>query len=244
MTGERPVESPPDTSVSPEHSRVQVEHVLRRHGARGISCAHDGMSGRITVSSIMPESATTMSHEVAVQLPIDVRRVYDRLYGQPFLPVRGAKARCLARGHSSIPRATGYDSRKLEHAERVAWRHLLQWLDSVLAAAAAGFQTMSEAFFADTVVAFDDGRHGRLVDYLESENHISWRLASEHCWCRRPRTLRRDDGCCRARVASSHVDSRHRSRPPLRQVIYRPSRLPARRSRSCSTQRSWRRITA
>ncbi len=173
MTGERPVESPPDTSVSPEHSRVQVEHVLRRHGAKGISCAHDGMSGRITVSFIMPESATTMSHEVAVQLPIDVRRVYDRLYGQPFSPVRGASALPGA-GPLQQFRGNGYDSRKLEHAERVAWRHLLQWLDSVLAAAAAGFQTMSEAFFAHTVVAFDDGRHGRLVDYLESEqSHLA-----------------------------------------------------------------------
>jgi hypothetical protein len=173
VASECPDGSSPDTTVSPETSRVEVEHVLRRHGAKGFSYVHDCTSGRITVSFIVPESPTATSHEVAVQLPIDVRRVYDRLYGQPPSLARDESA---LRGEGPVPRfrGNGYESRKLEHAERVAWRHLLQWLDSALAAAAAGFQTMSEAFFAHTVVAFDDGRRGRLVDYLESEqSHLA-----------------------------------------------------------------------
>ncbi len=114
-----------------------------------------------------------MLHEVAVQLPIDVRRVYDRLYGQPSSSALDERAP-RGEGPAQPLHGNGYDSRKLEYAERVAWRHLLQWLDSALAAAAAGFQTMSEAFFAHTVVAFDDGRRGRLVDYLESEqSHLA-----------------------------------------------------------------------
>ena len=173
VVNERPVGSSPDTTVSPEKSRAEVEHVLRRHGAKGFSYAHDSTSGRITVSFVVPDSSTTTSHEVAVQLPIDVRRVYDRLYGQPSLSARDERA-LPGEGPIQRFRGNGYDSRKLEHAERIAWRHLLLWLDSALAAAAAGFQTISEAFFAHTVVAFDDGRRGRLVDYLESEqSHLA-----------------------------------------------------------------------
>ncbi len=125
------------------------------------------------MSFVVPDSTPTAAHEVAVQLPIDVRRVYDRLFGRPSSRPQH-EPQPVGEGSAQRIPASGYDSRKLEHAERVAWWHLVQWLDSALAAVAAGFQTHSEAFFAHTVVAFDDGRRGRLVDYLESEqSHLA-----------------------------------------------------------------------
>jgi hypothetical protein len=44
-----------------------------------------------------------------------------------------------------------------EQAERVAWRHLVLWVDAACAATNAGMQTMSEAFLAHTLVKAPDG---------------------------------------------------------------------------------------
>ncbi len=92
------------------------------------------------------------AEEMLVQLPIDLRRVYGRLYGP---------SRSLEPLES--------ESQRLEHAERAAWHHLLQWIEGAVAAASAGVQTIAEAFFAHRVVTLEDGGRKRLVDYLESE---------------------------------------------------------------------------
>jgi hypothetical protein len=52
-------------------------------------------------------------------------------------------------------------------AERVAWRNLVLWIDAALSAATVGVQTITEAFFAHTIVVDDGGRAERMVDYVE-----------------------------------------------------------------------------
>jgi hypothetical protein len=60
-----------------------------------------------------------------------------------------------------------------EQAERVAWRHLVLWVDAACSAAGAGLQTMSEAFLAHTLVKGDDGAVGRVIDQLNQRGE--WR---------------------------------------------------------------------
>jgi len=118
----------------------------------------DYATGKIIVSFVVPDSPTKGSHDVPVQLPIDIRAVAVRLYGKP--------QRVWDR--KTFDYVTTPTAAQLEQAERVAWRHLILWIDAALTAATAGFQTMTEAFFAHTVITLEDGRRGRLADYLEA----------------------------------------------------------------------------
>lgn len=154
-----------DTSVSAEKSRIEVERVLRRYGARGFSYSQDYVSGKIAVSFVVPNSPVKDAHDVPVQLPIDTRAVYDRLYGRPMMWNGSTR--------TPVHNPKGYDVRKLEQAERVAWRHLVLWIDAALTAATAGFQTMTEAFFAHTVITDEHGRRGRLADYLDTIGELA-----------------------------------------------------------------------
>jgi hypothetical protein len=141
-----------DWMATTEKSRAEVQRVLGGYGARRFSYVRDRTTERIILSFVLPESPAAGAQEMLVQLAIDLRRVYGRLYGP---------SRSLA-PHES-------DSQRLEHAERAAWHHLLQWMEGAVAAASAGLQTIAEAFFAHRVVTLGDGGRARLVDYLESE---------------------------------------------------------------------------
>jgi hypothetical protein len=54
-----------------------------------------------------------------------------------------------------------------EQAERVAWRHLVLWVDAACSATNAGLQTMSEAFLAHALVKAPDGQIKRVIAMLD-----------------------------------------------------------------------------
>lgn len=165
---EHPRRSAADAIPSAEQSRAEVQRVLRSYGARHVSSLRDGTNGRITVRFVMPEGPTAGAPKMVVRLPIDLRRVSVSLFGSSCAGARGEDGQAADRGARRCGESRS-DSEDLERAERAAWHHLLQWLAATVAAAGAGLQTVAEAFFAHRVVAFNDGGHGRLVDYLESE---------------------------------------------------------------------------
>jgi hypothetical protein len=98
-----------------------------------------------------------------VKLPVRVRRIYDAMYGQPTTQQRIPDATSHPFWRA-VHNPNGYEAKKLEQAERVAWRNLVLWVDAALSAAVAGMQTITEAFFAHAVV----GPSGeRMIEVVE-----------------------------------------------------------------------------
>lgn len=159
--GKRTFVKAESTVVAPEKSRAEVERLLTRYGAVGFSYAIDIERGEIKVEFVVPNSTEKDAPRVPVRLPVSIRRVYDSLYGRP-----------MRYDYQQTPPAyvhnpKGYDPKKLQQAERVAWRNLVLWIDAALSAATIGVQTITEAFFAHTIVVDDGGRTERMVDYVE-----------------------------------------------------------------------------
>lgn len=144
------------TEVAPEKSRIAVERLLRRYGATGFAFTMDLEQGEIKIEFVVPDSMRKDAPRIPVRLPVSIRRVYDGLYGQP--------TKWSAEGRVFDPK--GYDPKKLAQAERVAWRNLVLWIDAALSAATIGVQTISEAFFAHTIVVDDGGRTERMAEYV------------------------------------------------------------------------------
>lgn len=135
------------TVTTVANSRREVDKLLRRYGASAISIGEDIEHRLITVSFVIPNGARDAT-KVPVKLPISVANVYHALYGKP-----------------SRPFPSGYDTRRMAQAERVAWRNIVLWIDAALSAASVGLQTITEAFFAHAVV----GENGtRMIEVVES----------------------------------------------------------------------------
>ncbi len=147
------------TTVAPEKSQQEVQKLLRRYGASAISVAQDIARREIIVSFIVPNSAEKDAPSVPVKIPVSVSQVYHAMYGMP------TRWRDGGRVHDP----NGYDRRKLEQAERVAWRNLVLWLDAALSAATVGLQTITEAFFAHAVVGGSGERIIQVVEQCQSE---------------------------------------------------------------------------
>lgn len=147
-----------DTSTSVANSKNELEKMLRRYGATGFSVAHDYERGEVLISLMLPDTPVKGAPRVPVKLPVSVRRVYDLLYGRPtrWMQVAGK--------YQDVYNPNGYDARKLEQAERVAWRNLILWVDAALSAATSGLQTITEAFFAHTI-AGEQGQ--RMIEVVE-----------------------------------------------------------------------------
>lgn len=134
------------TSTPVRNSKADVERVLLRYGADGLSVAQNYGSGTVLVSFIVPNSTEKGAPMVPVKLPIEVRRVYDKLNDR--------NATC------TTEEIMGGDPKGWAQAERVAWRNLVLWIDAALSAAQCGLQTITEAFFAHAVL--DGGE--RVID--------------------------------------------------------------------------------
>jgi len=153
-----------DTSTSVSNSRSEIEKMLRRYGAHSLSVGQDYQRGTVVVSFIVPNTPTKDSQAIPIRLPVSVRAVYDRLYGQPQRWLVDPETNKGRYAHNP----NGYDTKKLEQAERVAWRHLVLWIDAALTSAQAGLQTMTEAFLAHAVIPSETGAPVRVMDYLEA----------------------------------------------------------------------------
>ena len=138
--------------------------MLARYGATGFGYQRDLERGTIVLQFVIPDSAGKDAPRVPVTLPIEIHRVYDALYGRPMKWDYTLK--------KNLHNPKGYDAKKLEQAERVAWRNLVLWIDAALSAATIGMQTITEAFLAHTMIATDDGRTSRMMDYLNSRQGV------------------------------------------------------------------------
>jgi hypothetical protein len=169
---DRPFVKSADTTSQVSSSKAELEKMLRRYGAAGFSVAHDYAEHLVVISLILPDRPGKDSPRVPVKLPVNIRLVYDALYGRPMTSVRIPEeerqqivaAKGFAPWNRSVYNPKGYDTKKLEQAERVAWRNLVLWVDAALSAATIGLQTITEAFFAHAVV----GAGGeRMIDVVE-----------------------------------------------------------------------------
>jgi hypothetical protein len=147
-----------DTSTSVGTSRAQLETLLMRYGCSHFGTASDFKAMKASVSFQVPDSPAHGAVMVPVRLEVDVAQIAEALYERP----RDKKVYLRGRGE-----VIGFDDKELARAERVAWRHLVLWVDAACSAATAGLQTMSEAFFAHVLVKDDRGKVRRMVEHLD-----------------------------------------------------------------------------
>lgn len=150
-----------DTSKSVESSRAELNKLLGRYGCTAFGYDQDNDGGVTRVTFRVPNSPAKDAAKVPVQLEVRPLDVYVRLYGQPTTWVSG-------KGHVPTKELRYYNAKKLQQAERVAWRHLLLWVDAACSASSAGLATIEEAFFAHRLVEDRDGRVGRVIDFMHS----------------------------------------------------------------------------
>lgn len=150
------------TSVPAARSRQELERILRRYGATAFATASDYAAGKVAITFRVPDRPSDAA-SVPVRLEASFKAVYDALNGRP------TKRRWDdGTGYTDSFDPAGYDAKKLEQAERVAWRHLVLWVDAACTAASVGLQTMREAFYAHTLIRDESGQVGRLVDYIKT----------------------------------------------------------------------------
>jgi hypothetical protein len=148
-----------NTSTPVNNSRSELERILRRYGCTGFASASDYETHKATITFRVPDSTRKDAPQVPVRLEIDVLAVAQALTG-----IAPDKQRRVGQRWNA-PVITGYTDDELAQSERVAWRHLVLWVDAACSAAAAGMQTMTEAFFAHILVRDESGRLGRMIDY-------------------------------------------------------------------------------
>jgi hypothetical protein len=148
------------TSTQVSTSKAELEKMLRRYGAAGFSVAHDYAEHRVILSLILPDHPGKGAPRVPVKLPISIRTVYDAMYGRPMKWDYATK--------KDVYNATGYDPKKLDQAERVAWRNLVLWIDAALSAATIGLQTITEAFFAHAIAGVNGERMIEVVEQAQA----------------------------------------------------------------------------
>lgn len=127
-----------DTSTSVSSSQRDLERILRRYGASDFNLGSDWEKRIARVAFRVPD---TPGSKVLVPVRLEVS----------ITAVAGALGYLRAGGYK--PTQYGW-----EQSERVAWRHLVLWVDAACSATSAGLQTMSEAFLAHTLVRAPDGQ--------------------------------------------------------------------------------------
>lgn len=154
------------TAVPVSRSQSELERVLRRYGATGYGITTDYTAMKTSINLRVPDSHEKDAPQVPIRLVVDFRAVYDALYGMPTMWLNGERVRHIK----------GYSATRIQQAERVAWRHLVLWVDAACSAAAIGVQKMSEAFLAHTLLRGMDGRVLRVIDQMnESSPGGNWR---------------------------------------------------------------------
>lgn len=136
-----------DTKTPAAQSQVALEKLLRRYGAFGFGVQSDYAAHLIRVSFRVPDRPGSKV-EVPVRLEVSIEAIAHALF-------------------PAVENAKNLSPWGWEQAERVAWRHLVLWVDAACAAAGAGLQTMGEAFLAHALVRAPDGHVKRVVEMLD-----------------------------------------------------------------------------
>lgn len=134
------------TATGVAKSKADVERMLRRYGASAFNVTQDFTTRRSSVSFVLPNDPAHASAQVPVRLQVETQRVARLLHGKK-----------------------EFTQAQLDQAERVAWRNLVLWIDAALSAASIGMQTITEAFFAHTVVGVDGERMIDLVEKCQQQ---------------------------------------------------------------------------
>jgi hypothetical protein len=133
------------TSSTPvASSKAAIEKMLLRYGASAFQVMQDYKEGKVIVSFSLPNTAGAETM-VPVRIPVEITKVAAALYGP-------------------LKKDQSYTKSGMEQAERVTWRNLVLWIDAALSATTIGLQTISEAFFAHTLVEGE-----RIVDICDRE---------------------------------------------------------------------------
>lgn len=131
-----------DTTTAVVASQRELEKILRRYGAADMALGSNWETRVARISFRVPDVPGSKVL-VPIRLEVSIAAVADAL---GFTKGRFS--------YSSPVKPTQYG---WEQAERVAWRHLVLWVDAAASAVSAGMQTMSEAFLAHTLVKAPDG---------------------------------------------------------------------------------------
>lgn len=133
------------TTVPARNSKAEVESLLRRYGCTKLQVMEDFSAGIFAVSFSLPDTPGSLD-DVPVRLEVrvdDVARAIQRTFKRPQNP-----------------------EWLREQSQRVAWRHLVLWLDAALSATTLGLQKVSEAFFAHIIVAKTGER---MIDRVQAD---------------------------------------------------------------------------
>lgn len=149
------------TSTPVVNSKNELERIITRYGCQSFSVQQDYQSNVTTVTFVVPDTLEKDAAHIPVQLEVSARAVYDAMFGQP------VKRLWKDGGPVEEFNPNGYDQKKIEQAQRVAWRQVILWVDAALSAAAAGVQPISQAFFAQRLIQRPDGTMTRIVDHIQ-----------------------------------------------------------------------------
>ena len=134
-----------DTDVTVQRSGVALEEMLRRYGVSGYTRSEDYEQKRIVV-------AFTIAGR-DIRILVDVNQVKRKLLQVPD----------FARAVQAKPSANR-ETWTTAQSERVAWRHLVLYVEAGLNAVSAGLLTLEEAFFAHAMLNAPDGAKYRAID--------------------------------------------------------------------------------
>lgn len=154
------------TDVPASRSQGELEKVLRRYGATGFGVQSDYAAGIVRIFFRVPDSPGAAT-SIPVRLEVNVKAVAALLGA-------GKKKRTYRRWNGSQYVSRG-PAEELAQAERVAWRHLVLWVDAALSAASAGVQTVAEAFLAHTLVRGEQGQVMRVIEQMDAVSGGNWR---------------------------------------------------------------------
>lgn len=125
------------TDAPVANSKAAIEKMLIRYGASAFQVMQDYAHGRVVISFTLPNGSADRSM-IPVEIPIDILRVFNALYTKDTYTLADALA--------------SNNAHAWQKAERVAWRNLVLWIDAALSASSIGLQSISEAFFAHTLI--------------------------------------------------------------------------------------------
>jgi hypothetical protein len=140
------------TSTPVSASQRELERILRRYGATDMALGSNWEQRVVRVSFRVPDSPGSKVI-VPIRLEVSIAAV--------------AEALGFTRGRYSWSTPVKPSQHGWEQAERVAWRHLVLWVDAAAAAVSAGMQTMSEAFLAHMLVKAPDGSVKKVSGLLD-----------------------------------------------------------------------------
>src|SRR5690349_19671732 len=109
------------TEVAASRSQGELEKVLRRYGATGFGVQSDYTAGQIRVFFRVPDGPGEAA-TIPVRLEVDVKAVRALLNN-------GKRKRSYRRWTGSSYVTKDRDAEEMAQAERVAWRHLVLWVD-------------------------------------------------------------------------------------------------------------------